>query len=161
MRTIWPSIFQRGFRRGPFIFSLIDLHPSNIFVDDKWNITSLVDLEWACSRPIEMTEIPYWLTNQGVDQIATEEHDVARAEFMASMRAEEKKLDCTATADASDKATPPRLSDVLQHTWETGTFWYALALSSPTGLFGLLYKQILPIFVKNISQDSLDFTPFL
>ena len=161
MRTIWPSIFQRNFRRGPFIFTLTDLHQSNIFVDENWNITSLVDLEWACSRPIEMTEIPYWLTNKGVDQIVAEEYDVARADFMASMRAEEQRSNRTATADVSSRVTLPPLSDVMEHTWETGTFWYTLALSSPTALFSLLYKQILPIFVKNISQDALDIMPFL
>lgn len=49
MRIIFPSFFQREFRCGPFSFMLTDLHQSNIFVDAEWNITYLVDLEWACS----------------------------------------------------------------------------------------------------------------
>lgn len=31
-----------------------------------WRVTCLVDLEWACSRPIEMVEPPYWLTNKRI-----------------------------------------------------------------------------------------------
>jgi hypothetical protein len=53
MRTIAPLFFHRDFDRGPFVFTLTDLHQSIIFVDDKWHITCLVDLEWACSRPIQ------------------------------------------------------------------------------------------------------------
>jgi hypothetical protein len=39
MRTITPLVFRRDFRRGPFVFTLTDLHQSNIFVDDNWHIT--------------------------------------------------------------------------------------------------------------------------
>lgn len=35
------------------MFTLTDLHQSNIFVDNDWHITAIVDLEWACSRPIK------------------------------------------------------------------------------------------------------------
>ncbi|KAK2738458.1 hypothetical protein FQN57_007049 [Myotisia sp. PD_48] len=45
MRISTPLFFRRDLRRGPFIFSFPDLHQSNIFVDEEWNITSLVDLE--------------------------------------------------------------------------------------------------------------------
>ena len=33
MRTVFQSIFSRAFRRGPFLFTMTDLHQSNIFVD--------------------------------------------------------------------------------------------------------------------------------
>lgn len=46
-------------REGPFVLQLDDLHISNIFVDDAWNITSIIDLEWAASRPAEMLAVPY------------------------------------------------------------------------------------------------------
>lgn len=58
MRTVLPSFFKPERRRGPFAFTLTDLHQSNIFVDKQWNITCLVDLEWACTRPIEMLRTP-------------------------------------------------------------------------------------------------------
>lgn len=89
MRTIIPLFFCRNLRRGPFVFMLTDLHQSNIFVDDNWRITCLVDLEWACSRPVEMVEPPYWLSNKGVDEIDVEEYDKLRQEMMTIMRDEE------------------------------------------------------------------------
>lgn len=59
MRTTAKSFFQQDLRRGPFLFSLTHLHQSNIFVDDEWNVTYLVDLEWACTLPIEMIRPPH------------------------------------------------------------------------------------------------------
>lgn len=52
MRALLPTFTLRDYRNGPFVFTLTDLHQSNIFVDDNWNITSLIDLEWASSLPI-------------------------------------------------------------------------------------------------------------
>lgn len=153
MRTILPAFFQRKLRHGPFVYTLTDLHQSNIFVDANWNITCLVDLEWACSRPIEMVEPPYWLTNKGVDQIIAEEYDGVRMEFMDAMTAEENRIVGGARA-------VPLLSNVMKHSWEIGTFWYTLALSSPTGLFSIFYRHIQPMFSKNCSDEFLEVMPF-
>ena len=49
MRTVSSYFFKREFRRGPFVYVLNDLHQSNILVDEDWNITCLIDLEFACS----------------------------------------------------------------------------------------------------------------
>ena len=68
-RTVSKLFFQREFRRGPFVFSLTDLHQSNIFVDEDWNVTCLVDLEWAYSLPIEFIRPFHWLTSKGVDEL--------------------------------------------------------------------------------------------
>ncbi|KAK2810378.1 hypothetical protein FQN50_003109 [Emmonsiellopsis sp. PD_5] len=137
MRTIFPTYFNRNLRRGPFAFMLTDIHASNIFVDRNWHITSLVDLEWACSLPIEMVQPPHWLTNKGVDQMVTDEYDKARVEFMNILK-EEEELRGNDTRDAM------KLSTLMQQTWERGMFWYSLALSSPTGLFSLFGKKIQP-----------------
>ena len=57
-RTILPLFVRRDLRSGPFILTLTDIHASNIFVDKEWNIKYLIDLEWACSLPIEMLHPP-------------------------------------------------------------------------------------------------------
>ncbi|KAJ5562194.1 hypothetical protein N7461_000955 [Penicillium sp. DV-2018c] len=159
MRTIAPFIFRREFHRGPFVFTLTDLHQSNIFVDDKWCITCLVDLEWACSRPIQMVEPPYWLTNKGVDQIDAEEYDKIRNELMTIMNAEESERSRNfLSKDAGE--TPLRLSEVMEEAWASGTFWYFLALSSPTGLYSLFYKHIQPLLSKNDSDEFAEVMPF-
>lgn len=164
MRAVFPCFFQRNFRRGPFVFILTDLHQSNIFVDDDWHITCLVDLEWACSRPIEMVRTPYWFTDKGVDEIIEEEYNAVRTEFMDILASEERKGSscCCATSkgDSDGAAVMPKLSDVMKQTWETGTFWYTLALSTPTGLFRLFYEHIQPLFSKDYPEEFSVVMPF-
>ncbi|KAL5344389.1 hypothetical protein ACLOAV_010649 [Pseudogymnoascus australis] len=120
---------------------------SNIFVDKNWNITSLVDLEWASTRPIEMLRTPTWLTSKACDEIAEEgqeEYAKAQADFMGIFTAEEQ------TQSSDDRK--PLLSAVMKQNWNKGIFWYTLALASPTGFFRLFYKQIQPRFIMH-SKD--------
>ncbi|KAL2369351.1 hypothetical protein RJ035_000765 [Blastomyces gilchristii] len=121
MRTIFPLFFQQKFRRGPFTFTLTDLHQSNIFVDDNWHISRLVDLEWACSRPIEMVEMPYWLTNKGVDEIDAEEYNTIRMELMAALETEETKRSSSAGL-ADIGRSIPGLPATMEQVWASGTF---------------------------------------
>ncbi|KAL2811735.1 hypothetical protein BDW59DRAFT_54160 [Aspergillus cavernicola] len=155
MRTVSKSFFQREFRRGPFVFSLTDIHQSNIFVDADWNVTCLVDLEWACSLPIEMIRPLHWLTNGGVDELVPSEYDKVRTEFMDTLKAEEKAM------VASKKHNSPLLSDIMNTTWATGTFWYTLALSSPSGLFTIFKEHIRPLFCTDYLQEFNLVMPFL
>ena len=60
-------------RSGPFFYTLSDLQQNNIFVDEDWNIQTIIDLEWARSVPAQMQLPPYWLTSRAVDQIETSE----------------------------------------------------------------------------------------
>jgi hypothetical protein len=112
MRTNFPSIFQQNFQPGPFSFTLTDFHQSDIFVDAEWNISCPVDLEWACSGPIEMISPPYWLTNKGVDQFLSAGYNAIQIEFTEILTTERSLSLETAT----------RLSDVMNRTWATGTF---------------------------------------
>lgn len=155
MRTVSNSFLRQELRRGPFIFSLTDMHQSNVFVDTDWNITCLVDLEWACSQPIEMIRPPHWLTNKGIDELALPEYDEARREFMDALIAEEKAI------STSKKRNLPLLSDVMNRTWEAGTFWYTLALSSPSGLFTIFQQHIRPLFCKDYIEEFHLVMPFL
>jgi hypothetical protein len=148
MRTIFPSLFTRSSRHGPFMLTFTDFHQSNIFVNKEWQITSLVDLEWTCARPIELFHFPTCFANKAVDEIAEEPegYDATRKEFIEILADEEQKL-----------SRPPRLSASLKQGWEDGTFWYALALASPTGLSAIFYKQILHTFVKYNTSEKEDF----
>lgn len=149
MQTVLPSFFTHELSRGPFVFTLTDLHQSNIFVDDEWHITSVVDLEWACSQPIEMVRPPTWLTNKACDEIAqdADEYDQARSEFMDILMEEESKVHATVLSTGQTPCNPA-LSAMMRRSWESGTFWYSLALASPTGLFAIFYRQIQPRFIK-------------
>lgn len=148
MQATFPSFFTRELCRRPFIFNFTDLHPSNIFVDDNWQITSLVDLEWACSRPVEMVRTPTWLTNRAIDEIAEEatDYDTIRSEFIEIMANEERSLGLQPEEQGQMEAN---LSEIMNRSWSSGTFWFSLALASPTGLFSVFYKQIQPRFIRH------------
>ncbi|KAK0716956.1 hypothetical protein B0T26DRAFT_751089 [Lasiosphaeria miniovina] len=62
-------------RNGPPLVQLTDIHQSNIFVDDDWNVTCMLDLEWICALPAEMLAVPYWLTGCTIDDIVGSEYE--------------------------------------------------------------------------------------
>jgi len=140
MRTVLHHFVSRGCRYGPFHFTLTDLHQSNIFVDDDWNITSLIDLEWACSLPIEMQGPPHWLTSRAVDAMADEpslnDYSQAVGEFIDAFKEEETK---TGT-DSPYQAT------IMRQCWHTSSFWYFQAVNSPKGLYLLFNNHIQGLF---------------
>lgn len=100
LRALSHHYIRRENRNGPFILQLTDFHASNLMVDDEWNVTCLLDLEWICALPIEMLAAPYWLTGCGIDQIEDEqynEYDGVRKEFMDILREEERNIATTIT----------------------------------------------------------------
>ncbi|GKZ37354.1 hypothetical protein AbraIFM66950_008844 [Aspergillus brasiliensis] len=134
--------------------SLTDLHQSNLFVDSDWNIKSLVDLEWTCSRPVEMLHPPYWLTSRGVDQLYEGEHLDAFSEihtkFMENSEQEERDY-----AAAGDRILG--LTNVMRRGWEDGSFWYFHALESPKGLYNIFLDHIQPRFSKLDDAGMVEF----
>ncbi|KAE8146929.1 hypothetical protein BDV25DRAFT_161499 [Aspergillus avenaceus] len=143
MRALLPHFTKRDYCQGPFILSLTDLHQSNIFVDDEWNIKYLVDLEWTCARPVEMLHPPYWLTNRGVDQLAKGEHLEAFSdmhnEFMTVLEEEESSI-------LQRKGRAFSLSLIMRRGWKIGNFWYFHALDNPKGLFNIFLDHLQPKF---------------
>lgn len=146
MKMISCQFFRRDLRRGPFMFCLTDLHQSNIFVDKYWNVNYLVDLEWASSRPIEMVHPPYWLTSQPVDEIEFDSYKELHDEFIVALEEEENRF------SAAGQGTTLLLA-VLKRGLNMGTFWYSLALTSPTALFSLFYDHIQPRFARSHKED--------
>jgi hypothetical protein len=69
LRMLSHYYIERKRCNGPFYLQFTDLHASNIFVDEQWNITCLMDLEWVCVLPAEMLAVPYWLSGHGIDEI--------------------------------------------------------------------------------------------
>lgn len=137
LRAISHHYFRRDLRNGPFILGLTDLHQSNLLVDDDWNIKYLIDLEWACSLPIEMRGAPYWLTGQGVDEITGEKleaYDRVREEYMRIFEEEEKKFPGVQFGLS--------LAELMQSGWENGRFWYCLSLTSVNGMYSLFDQHV-------------------
>ncbi|KND87838.1 hypothetical protein TOPH_07455 [Tolypocladium ophioglossoides CBS 100239] len=90
-RALAHRFIRQNQRNGPFFLQLNDLHQSNIFVDDEWNITCLIDLEWVCALPAEMLAAPYWMTGRAIDDIweGLAEFNAVHAEFMGAFEEEE------------------------------------------------------------------------
>ncbi|KAI1942274.1 hypothetical protein LOZ12_002574 [Ophidiomyces ophidiicola] len=147
LRATHSHYLQRDFRYGPFIFMLTDLHQSNIFVDENWNVKYIIDLEWTCTQPIEMLRAPYWLTDRSVDNLlpedGLEEFTKMHAEFLESFEKEEKKMQ-----DRDPNFNIPlfgrQFTDIMRSCWENGSFWFFYALENPKGLFSLFYYHLLP-----------------
>ncbi|KAF5248946.1 hypothetical protein FANTH_5649 [Fusarium anthophilum] len=143
MRTLLRGLsckyLKKEFRNGPFALQFTDLHASNIFVDDDWNVTCLLDLEWISALPVEMLAAPYWVTNRKIDEVAEKEHfkefNEVRQQFMRVFEEEEAK----AESDTS-------LSRVMQETWNSKAFWFWHCVKSVDAMYWLMQDQICPQF---------------
>lgn len=144
MRTVRPLFFDHQLNQGPFVFSLTDLHPSNILVDKDWHIKCLIDLEWACSLPIEFMRTPIWLTGQAIDEIDTDAYNELRKDFIDKFEEEEKT--CPAEYNIWR-------ASIMERGWKLGTFWYSSALRSPTGLHFIFYDKIQPSHSEKHAKD--------
>lgn len=146
MRALVPKFTDRRGRDGAFAFALTDLHPSNIFVDEDWHITKVIDLEWACARPLEMINAPYWISGHALDDIVLhmEESSASHAEFLGHFEREEMALYNSAER-----------SEGLRARWETESPWYFRALDeSPGVLCDLFIDHIQPKFARfNSNRD--------
>ncbi|OQE13387.1 hypothetical protein PENFLA_c049G06775 [Penicillium flavigenum] len=149
MRGLLPQFISRQYRDGPFVLTLTDLHASNIFVDENWHITSLIDLESACSSPIELQTPPYWLTGRPIDDIEHGEHlDIFQnvmTEFLNAFEEQEKR---TNTSDASQ-------AEIMPKSWDRGSFWYFQAVNSPKGLLRIFNEHIQRIFCEDHSTQRV------
>ena len=54
MRAVLHRFVRRVKEAEQCVLTLTDLHDSNIFVDEEWHITGIIDLEWACSVPVQL-----------------------------------------------------------------------------------------------------------
>ncbi|OJD10514.1 hypothetical protein AJ78_08497 [Emergomyces pasteurianus Ep9510] len=157
MRATHPHYLQRGLRRRPFVFTLTDLHQSNILVDGDWNIKYIIDLEWACSQPVDMLRAPYWLTDRPVDSIlpddGLQEFGKAHDEFLEIFEKEEKTM----------RETEPRklpfsgsLTAIMRNGWANGSFWFFYALENPKGLFSLFFIHLMPRYGDSTNPNFYD-----
>ena len=144
MRAVMPHFLERSLRHGPFIFSLTDMHQSNIFVDEQWNIKYLIDMEWACSLPVEMQQPPHWLISCGVDEMVGEslsKYNEIREEFMEEFEKNER-----ATHQHHNNLL---LTRTMKRTWLTGGFFYFHAVNSTVGLYNIFQQHIQSRFTKD------------
>lgn len=143
LRAVMHSFVLPDRRNGPFLLQLTDLHPSNIFVDDNWNVTCLIDLEWICALPVEMLSVPYWLTNCSIDALIDEEYDrfdEARQEFLTIMDEESKSIPMEHDV---------QITSTMRDVWASKGVWFWTCVRSLNAWVFVFEDHILPIFSVN------------
>ena len=150
MRAVLHHFVSRDLRSGPFLYTLTDMHQSNIFVDADWHVKYIIDLEWACSLPVEMQQPPYWLTNQGIDELVGDDlaaYEKILEEFLHAFEIEER---CFPPIGRNELAR----SRIMRNAWDTGSSWYFHAVNSTTGLISIFYQHIQPRFTTSQLGDE-------
>ncbi|KAI1126236.1 hypothetical protein F5Y10DRAFT_216389 [Nemania abortiva] len=140
LRVVSHNYIKRELRNGPFILQHTDFHASNILVDEDWNITGLIDLEWICALPTEMLSVPYWLTGCSIDEIEGEkfdQFDKVRRAFMHIFEEEEQ----AAQAKTSHSIG---LSKIMHEMWDSKGVWFWRCLSSVNAMYLLLDSHLVP-----------------
>ncbi|KAH7157503.1 hypothetical protein B0J13DRAFT_171481 [Dactylonectria estremocensis] len=160
MRALVPQFTDRERRHGPFSLMLTDLHPSNIFVDDDWNLKSLIDLEWACSQPIEMLRFPHWLSGRSMVEVTDEAlltYNERYEEFLTILEAEQSSSGAETDTETEteletetvvEKKTPSEngipIGEIMRAGWDSGNVWYFNALETFSGLYNIFIQHVQP-----------------
>jgi hypothetical protein len=146
LRALFPKLFNAHLSRGHFVMNFTDMHQSNIFVDKDWNITRLIDLEFAYSCPVELVHVPPWLTGRGVDQLhgPDEERFKLRYDDFVEAVAEEERA----------KQQGDALSQRLREDWSSGRYWYLLALSSINAYPSIFNRNLRPRYYKDFQFET-------
>lgn len=149
-RSVFPRLFRREFNEGPFVYALTDLHRSNIFVDEGWNVTCIIDLEFACSLPVEFLGPPYWLSGKFVDEMRPKDFEAQYEAFVEHVK-------CAKEEQSPGKGMAMEsLSSVMKQAWTSGAYWAKLAVEDPMGFTGVFYYALLPFYFGVTGEDIDD-----
>ncbi|EAW25594.1 uncharacterized protein NFIA_044130 [Aspergillus fischeri NRRL 181] len=136
MRALLPQFISREYRHGPFRLTLTDLQPGNIFVNEEWHITGIIDLEFAAVLPVELQTPVHWLTGRTIDDIEPGEHldafEIRINEYIAAFEELERKDQCSDFSHAQ----------IMRSCWNRRSFWYIQAVHSPKGLLQVFREHI-------------------
>ncbi|KAM3502009.1 hypothetical protein MY11210_009201, partial [Beauveria gryllotalpidicola] len=148
MRAVMHHFVDPDMKQGPFYLTLTDLTRNNIFVDEQWNITSVIDLEWAHTLPAGMQGPPYWLTSKSIDgfydQEDRDEFDRAVKEYLIVYEEEEKQRN-----GHGGQSTAQRLA------CDSGGFWYFRAATVPKAMYNLFNWHVQPLFNDEHPDESI------
>ena len=109
------------------MLQLADLHSSNIFVDDEWNVVAIIDLEFVCALPPSMINVPYWLSVDNIDDIAEnmDAYSAMHKTFLEVLQSEEQK---------PGLENESRLASAIENSWKSYSSWFYRSLTSINGM---------------------------
>lgn len=127
MLHLLKSQFVDSHSEGPFVLQLTDLHSSNIFVDDDWNIVAIIDLEFMCALPPSMINVPYWFSVDNIDDIVEnmDAYNKMHETFLYVLQDEEQN---------ASLENDSRLASTIQHSWTSCFSWFYRSLTSIDGV---------------------------
>lgn len=148
MRAVLHHFVDPDTRQGPFYLTLNDLIQANIFVDEQWNVTSIIDLEWTHTLPAAMQSPPYWLTSKSVDgfhdQKDRQDLDEAVQEYLSMYEKEEVRRNRSRRQAAAQRGA-----------WDSGGFWFFRAATVPKAMYNLFNWHIQPLFHQTHPDESV------
>lgn len=145
LRAVSHHFIMPNWRGGPYLLQMTDFHQSNIFVDDDWNVTGMIDLEWICSLPVEMLSVPHWLTDCSIDDIIGEKYtrfDQARQQFLAVVDEEAESMNTKPKHDIP-------ITSIMRETWRSKAVWFWACIRSINGWLFIFEDHILPKFSED------------
>lgn len=148
MRALPSHFTQSHLQNGPFHFIWTDPHASNIFVDQQYNITSLPDLEWCCSLPIETQHPPFWLSGHAVDQLEGEkkkEFDDMCLEFLEIFEREDSQ---------HSRPGSGFCTRVMRSALKKNTHWFWASLNQPRATYNLFLDHLQPRFAPTHLEEE-------
>ena len=149
MLRLLKSQFVDSHSEGPFVLQLTDLHSSNIFVDDDWNIVAIIDLEFMCALPPSMANVPYWLVVDNIDDIADnmDAYSKMHKTFLDVLQSEEQ---------ATSLGNEVRVASAIQQSWTSYSTWFYRSLTSINGMGYCVEAHLYEKFNLSISTEEED-----
>ncbi|KAF2207287.1 hypothetical protein CERZMDRAFT_119098, partial [Cercospora zeae-maydis SCOH1-5] len=146
LRALHTHFLERSLRAGPFVMQFTDLNAFNVFVDEECNISAIIDLEWSCALPIEMQQLPFWLSgHESTDFQDSTENDVTykavACEFLDILEQENLRR-------ASQSALSFNAAAIIRSSLRKNTHWYLAAVSHPRVAYSFFIYYLQPMFAK-------------
>lgn len=152
MRTLWRTISHRlVVNSAPRVEDMkvpqLDIALSNLVVDDDWNVTCLLGLDWMAVLPASALSVPHWLTGCKLHQIRGERfetYDSARRVFLEVMRQQQ-----------DSQKNSVETVEALEHSWQSRAVWFWSSLRSTSAWVFLFEDHILPYFAPGTTVSQL------
>jgi hypothetical protein len=149
MLRLLKSQFVDSHSKGPFVLQLTDLHSSNTFVDDDWNVVGIIDLEFMCALPPSMINVPYWLIVDNIDDISEnmEAYNNMHKTYLEVLQEEEQR-----------NALPHdvQLASAIQESWTSYASWFYRSVTSISGMAYCVEDHLYEKFNFDISREEED-----
>ena len=123
-KELLPTFNVPEFNDGPFTLMHSDLHQSNILVDENLRITAILDWEWACVLPIQISGLPpICLSLKRPAEVGPDEYSEWLRSVKSWIKIYERK--------ESQLAIDIPIAGLMKESLRDRKFWFAHAIMDP------------------------------